>query len=179
MKDFVIVEIPQATRWRKALITLGATLTITGLTVGYVWSEGQLGVQTLSVLPFFLLGMIQSYRYWRTSHVTQLTPEAERRKREEEESKRRKQEEFEDKWYFRYPMAGLCLWGAWYFLNEKQDKFWLAAFAVLGAVIFARELSVFLLLIGIGYLLFQGIASLPVSVAVIIGAIIIASALKK
>jgi hypothetical protein len=179
MDDSVIVEVPRPKRLRKALITLAVTVGVSVWAVAYLYSEGQLGLETLWLTPFFTTGMFLSYRHWSTSHVTEVTQKAQRRKREEEEAQRRRQEEAEDKWYFRYPLAALCLWGAWHFSETKPDKWWLAGIAVLAAAAFAREVSLLLLGIGLISLVFQGIASLPVSVAVLIGAVIIASAIRK
>lgn len=85
----------------------------------------------------------------------------------------------------RYTLAALLFWGAWYlaFEDTGRKSGWLAMFAVLAGFYFARELGKWLLglglLLGVGWLLFAGIASLPVSVAIIIGALIIASAVKN
>ena len=56
---------------------------------------------------------------------------------------------------------------------------WLAAIAVVVALFQARELAL-IVIIGISaYWLLVGIASLPVSAAIIIGALIIASAIRR
>lgn len=185
MDDTVIVEIPLATRRKKALITLLATLSITGWVVYNAWSHDQLGLQTLFIFPFFSLGIWGTYHYWRTTIITKLTPEGELLKQKAElETQRkkdesaRKQAEFEDKWYVRYTIAALFLWGAFDSSIIKPDKEWLSWLAVICAAFFARELSFLLIIGGILYAVFQGMASLPVSVAIIIGACIIAGAIK-
>jgi len=179
MDKSILVEIPKAKRVRKAVITLVVTIGVTSWVVGYLYSQNQIGVETLGVLPFFLTGLYASHKFWRTGHVEQLTQEAQQEKQAQELEVRRKQEEFENKWYVRYPLALLMLWGAWYILDTKPDSWWLAAFVALAAAFFAREVSLVLIVVGLGYLLIQGIASLPVSAAIIVGAIIIASAIKK
>jgi multisubunit Na+/H+ antiporter MnhG subunit len=51
--------------------------------------------------------------------------------------------------------------------------------AVLGAATVCYELSALLIIVGIGYLAWQWIASLPVSIAIVVGALIIASAMRR
>lgn len=85
----------------------------------------------------------------------------------------------------RYAIAALCFYGAYYFAFEDTGKkAGLAAVcALIVGFVFARELGLWLLglalVVGIGWALFAGIAALPVSVAVIVGALIIASAVRK
>lgn len=83
----------------------------------------------------------------------------------------------------RYPIAAALIWLA-YDLGDDVDAKQLHIVALLLMAAFAaRELVLWLLgaglLIGLAALLFQGVAALPVSVAVIIGALIIAAAVKK
>ena len=85
----------------------------------------------------------------------------------------------------RYAIAAVCFYGAYYFAFEDTGKkAGLAAVcALIVGFVFARELGLWLLglalVIGIGWGLFAGIAALPVSIAVIVGALIIASAVSK
>ncbi len=85
-------------------------------------------------------------------------------------------------WWYRYPMAGVTFFGAWFLVDAKPHLWWLAAIAVIYGLVLAKELG-FLALFGLGCIvvlwIFQGIASLPVSVAVIIGALIIAGAVSR
>lgn len=93
-----------------------------------------------------------------------------------------KQNDIFDRWYVRYPLAFFMLWAAWYLINmnKKPDLWWMAVLlAVPAAIYFARELSLVLVSIGVLYLFIKGIASLPISVAIIIGAIIIALAVRR
>lgn len=93
-----------------------------------------------------------------------------------------KWERIEKQWWYRYPLAGLVFFGAWFLVETKPGLWWLAAIVAIYGLVLAKELG-YLVLIGlaclVGYWIFQGIASLPVSVAVIIGALIIASAVSK
>lgn len=93
-----------------------------------------------------------------------------------------KWERIERQWWYRYPVAGLVFFVAWFLVEAKPHLWWLAAIAVIYGLVLAKELG-FLALIGLaciaGYWILQGVASLPVSVAVIIGALIIASAVSK
>lgn len=69
-----------------------------------------------------------------------------------------------------------------FLVDAKPHLWWLAAIAVIYGLVLAKELG-FLALFGLGCIvvlwIFQGIASLPVSVAVIIGALIIAGAVSR
>lgn len=84
----------------------------------------------------------------------------------------------------RYAIALLFLYGAYYFSTHEVDRRSgvVAGAFVLIAAVFAREVSLWLLgaaVVGlIGWALFAGIAALPLSAAVVIGALIIASALN-
>jgi hypothetical protein len=85
----------------------------------------------------------------------------------------------------RYAIAALFFYAAYYYAFESTDKRagWLAISGLIGGLVFARELGLWLLglvvVLGIGWALFAGIAALPVSLAVIVGALIIAGALSK
>lgn len=85
----------------------------------------------------------------------------------------------------RYAIAALCFYGAYYLaFEETGKKAGLAAVcALIVGFVFARELGLWLLgfavVGGIVWALFAGIAALPISVAVIIGALIIAGAVSK
>lgn len=87
--------------------------------------------------------------------------------------------------WFRYPCAVALCGVAYYFAAESPSKHseWLAVAALVFAGICARELSRGLLylglVVGFAWLLVSGLAALPVSAAIIIGALIIASAVQK
>jgi hypothetical protein len=179
LDDHVIVDIPRRTRIWKAATTLVVTLGLSGWAFGYVLIQDQVAWETLWLLPFLFTGLWLTWRFWKTTYVTELTLEAQERKEAVERETLQKAAEFEERWYVRYPIALLILWGAWYIFEKKPNAWWVAAIAAFAALYYARELALFALSIGLLYALFQGIAALPVSVAIIIGAIIIASALKR
>ena len=85
----------------------------------------------------------------------------------------------------RYGGAAVCVYVAYWFLTDAPGKNngWAALAFVVFAMVLARELGILLLGLGVacvaGWALFSGIAALPVSVAVIVGALIIASAVGK
>lgn len=85
----------------------------------------------------------------------------------------------------RYPLALLCLYGAYYFSTESTDRRSgvVAVVMVLLGGYLAREISKWLLGFGaifaIGWALFAGMAALPLSAAIIIGALIIAGSRGK
>ena len=85
----------------------------------------------------------------------------------------------------RYPLAVLCFYAAYYFSTESTDKrsgFAAVVFVLLGLYL-AKEVSKWLLGFGaifaIGWALIAGLAALPLSAAIIIGALIIAGSSKK
>lgn len=87
--------------------------------------------------------------------------------------------------WVRYAGAAGCIYMAYWFATDSTSKNagWGIACAVIIGLFLARELSLWV--IGIGVVisvlsgLFAGLAALPVSVAIIIGALIIASSLGK
>lgn len=85
----------------------------------------------------------------------------------------------------RYAGAAGCLYMAYLFATEStdKDKAWFAFGSAVVAFILARELGIWLLGVGIAcgaaWAFFSGIAALPVSAAVIIGALIIAAAISR
>lgn len=95
-------------------------------------------------------------------------------------------ERIEKRWWYRYPLAGMMFLGAWFLVDTKPQLWWVATCAVIYGLVLAKELG-FLALFGlaciVGLWIFQGIvqgiSSLPVSLAVIIGALIIAVAVSR
>lgn len=87
-------------------------------------------------------------------------------------------------WWMRYPFAGLLLYGAYRaFLDTAPSSgFWALMYAI-AALYIARKvfavIAVLAVLGLIGWGIFGAVAALPVSVAVIIGAIIIAGAVNS
>jgi hypothetical protein len=85
----------------------------------------------------------------------------------------------------RYIGAAGCLYVAYWLTTDSTGKStgWASLIWAVFALILARELGMWLLgiglVIGAGWALFAGIAALPVSVAVVVGALIIASAVNK
>lgn len=83
----------------------------------------------------------------------------------------------------RYPVAAGLLWLAYELADGEKPKWVLIGAAVIGALFAAHELFLWLviagLVVGVLALGFNVMAALPVSVAVIIGALIIAGAIKK
>lgn len=84
-----------------------------------------------------------------------------------------------DKFSVRYSIAVVFICAGIWLAGEKPNLWWVCVPAGLSAAFFARELSILAIVAGVGTLLFQGIASLPVSVAVVLGAFIIASAIGQ
>ena len=83
----------------------------------------------------------------------------------------------------RYPAAAGLLWLAYELADVEKPKWILVIAVVVGALFAAHELFLWLLLagivIGVLTLGFNLVAALPVSAAIVVGAIIIAAAMKK
>ena len=83
----------------------------------------------------------------------------------------------------RYPGSALLLWAAYYFANDPKSKPWVWVVFVFWALVAAKEVALWLLgaglIVGVLVLGFNVLAALPVSIAIIIGALIIAGAMKK
>ncbi len=92
----------------------------------------------------------------------------------------------------RYCLAALCLYIAYGMgiktLETLGNESFVESFKDYGAAIIAlvilalylaREVALLVAIAGIGYAVFRGVASLPVSVALIIGALIIAAAMRR
>ncbi|GCB02949.1 hypothetical protein PSUB009319_05800 [Ralstonia sp. SET104] len=141
------------------------------------------------MLPFFLVGI----GLFRLRASDELSPSAKKAKtyfnmlaeQTREQSGRSSLDDFLEKPAVRYALAALLLYGAYYFAVEFQarNSGWIALGAFVGAGALAHELSKWLFglaLIGVIIWAFiAGISALPVSAALIIGALIIASAMQK
>jgi hypothetical protein len=175
----IITPIPIQIRKRFALGYLAKTALIAAILCGLLLYAGAPAeVWFLAVLPLIWGGIVAG-KYMLTREVIETTDYGKRVAAEKEEDDLRHAQERDDKWYVRYPIAFLLLAAAWWLASERENVWWLSIVLVVSAAVYAREVS-FLLLLALGaYLLFQGIAALPVSVAVIIGAFIIAGAIKK
>lgn len=82
-------------------------------------------------------------------------------------------------WFSRYSIATVLICGA-VFIPEAKPKFWwVSIFLALWAAVLARELSLLLFAAAGLYFVFKELASVPVSVAIVIGACIIAYAIQS
>lgn len=118
--------------------------------------------------------------------------EAAAKYKEKNKEKKRKKEELESKWYFRYPIALFLLGFAWVTYKIYHDDSNLATRGIgillfnplvstvvtIGALIQAWEISLIVISLGMIWLMYLGIAALPTSAAIVIGALIIALAIK-
>lgn len=92
---------------------------------------------------------------------------------------------FSAPWWLRYPAGFGCLFGAYFLAFDWEHRLhWLASgFLALFALAFLRELFFGLLLAAIAGLVLwafgAAVAALPVSVAIVVGAIIIANAVRR
>ncbi|WP_447937677.1 hypothetical protein [Thermomonas fusca] len=125
------------------------------------------------------LCVVYIYKCWATRQVREPSPEVKAAAAAREQEELRKAHEFESKWYFRYPMAALMAGGGIYLIVENERIWWLGALLCIVALFQAWEMLLLGLLAGAIYLVFKGIAALPISVAIVVGALIIASALAR
>jgi hypothetical protein len=79
----------------------------------------------------------------------------------------------------RYSLALMFLCAGIWISGEKPHLWWFIFPASLLSAYFAREVAIVGLVLIVGILLFKGIASLPVSVAIVLGAMIIAGAIRR
>jgi hypothetical protein len=87
-------------------------------------------------------------------------------------------------WYGRYTVGALLFWLAYAVAQQGSRNAWLlAGTAAIGGLVCMKELALWVIGLGIVggllYLAFGAIAGIPVSVAIIIGALIIAGARKN
>jgi hypothetical protein len=109
----------------------------------------------------------------------ELQDAAARTAREQQSTKRAG--EFDDvisRWWIRYPLAVLVLFGAGFAASDPKLGWGLATLAFLLACYLARELALFALMLTLVYWGFTAFSALPVSAAILIGAWMIASAIK-
>jgi len=144
------------------------------------------GIAYGAAIVFALIGTLLGFNVYRKRQIHIPAPFKPRVISEDEIAAQAESAErwkrIEKKWWYRYPFAGLMFFGAWFLVETKPGLWWLAAVLAIYGLVLAKELG-YLALFGLacllGYWLLQGIASIPVSVAVIIGALIIASAVRK
>ena len=196
--DYELIEVSKGDRIKAFILKLFGILCFGLISHTIIIVEAKsVGAAEVSV---FLVAMgavvYMFYRSIRTlsrPHEEVLTQEAEERiERERQEKLAVNDDEFYFKspWYVRYPLALLCAGGVFlifehgFSFSEKAGKadwmWWLWVVILSGCIlIYAREVSLTALAIGLCYLVFKLMAALPVSAAIIIGAIIIAMALGR
>ena len=176
-------------RKRNCVITLVLTLFVSGYSLNkayLIWSHGLAGDIGLLIflLPLFIfgLGILLSYYFWNQKVSLELTEETKDKLKIREDA-------FFARWYIRYALAfvGLSIaYGSYvsylYDLNVK-GLFILVfnpivgSLMAVGAIFQAKEISLSIIVLGSLYYLFIGLSSLSVSVAIIIGSLIIAIAI--
>jgi hypothetical protein len=178
--------IPFRVRIKRGSLIFGAVLLLCGLAWSMQYSSDQLGTYWWYVWPVAIPGMIWATFELLRARKKVLVPEAQlENERLGSEQKLREQAaaqhaaEQEERWYFRYPVAALMLFGAYWIVEKKEQLWWVGLLLVVVAAFQARELSLLIVAALVIYLLFQGPAALPVSIAIVVGAIIIANALRK
>ena len=199
-----IQDHPEQTAYTIAPISVGVRITKAGapLAIGILvsfglWNSGHdlIGLSFLIVTVWVAWQLFSETESRNLTRVDgHLTPAAqgviERERLEEEQLKQARlvrQEEFWTRiesllkhWWARYPLAGLITWYSIVMIQQPKGDAWIpGVVALMFAAYLAREISILIVGAIVAYLLFAGAAMLPVSVAVIIGALIIASAMRR
>ncbi|MCM2327720.1 MAG: hypothetical protein NDI88_07535 [Lysobacter sp.] len=191
-----VTPIPLKNRLRKSGLILVSTLLASILIWAVQYSSNQLRQYWTYVWPLWPAALFFAYMFFRESESRVLTPSAEQYLQLQKQAKQAqinaensKFDALMQHWWARYPLAVFLVWMAISAASKPEVKLgtWLFVIgAVVLAGVLAKELSRMLLgvgalVLGIGaiYLVFQGAAALPVGAAVIIGAIIIASAVRR
>lgn len=158
-----------------------------------------LGEFWLAGVPFLLIGIVGTFIFMYARTEKRLTPEATKLKThfaaqdvqsgqaswQKVDAIFAKVEVLINLPLVRYPLAASVLWFAYYVSQEWTDRrSWIVVVASMcWGLWLARELFVWILgaavVGGIAWAIFAGVAALPVSAAIVIGALIIASSLKK
>jgi hypothetical protein len=182
--------VPLARRLQKTwpLLAFGFGVPLLITAVSYVTDEDMRGARTALVfVPAGVLGLLL-IAFHRQEKV--LTPGAAQLKATFDAEQARKNEHWADPFwaflanrYIRYPLSGVLLYFAYETLQDPKSKGIYVAALLFWTLFAAWEVSAWLLgagvVIGVLVLGFNLVAALPVSVAIIIGALIIAGAVKK
>jgi len=166
-------------RRKGAFIALGLLVAACALIWASQLSNGSLAEGWWYVWPFPAGLLPIAAAYWFKKRRLVPTPESAAEQAAKTAEGQRKQREMEDKWWFRYPMAALFLWGAWYIVERKPAAWWMAVIAVLVAAFMAREVSLALLALALLGAVLGGLASLPLPLAVVLAGGLIAYAVFR
>jgi len=154
------------------------------------WSDGMLAERWMTSLIFLPFGLLGVFIFAFLTKEAVLTPEAAKMKSFYDAQDEKVNGAWADRLgefvalkIIRYPGAALLLWAAHYFANDPKSKPWVWVAFVFWAMVAAKEVALWLLgaglIVGVLVLGFNVVSALPVSVAVIIGALIIAGAVRK
>jgi len=171
--------IPLAERRRKTAVYIAIAAASCIAIWGVQYSSDQLADCWWYAWPIALICGIVALKERYTGTKTVLTERGTAVQAQQQRETEHRHAEFFNRRWIRYPAAVLIVWFAVEIWTQKPGAWWLALLALLYAAWFAREVAGVAIVLGGIYLLFQGIAALPVSVAIVIGALIIASALRK
>ncbi len=203
-EDYEVIQIPKEKARKDALVLFWSSTFVYFLLIVFLHfanSNTRLNevfivdaISAIIILPLYLCFAFRAYKTSKTFSYVTLSAIGEQKKEEmqaasrikaEEQSKNERELLFESKWYVRYPLAILLfVFFTWLIITIVDDRknvlAWIMGIPIyLSIAYMVREIVGILILIGIGYLIYSGIAELPLSVAVIIGAVIIAYAVKN
>lgn len=69
-------EIPKRTRAIKAATAFAITVAVTAYVLVNAYIKDQISLITLCILPFFVVGSLIAYKYWRTTHIEEKVEQA-------------------------------------------------------------------------------------------------------
>jgi hypothetical protein len=168
------VQDEQRIRLRRAGIATGLTVFATGVSM---WFANERGVLLeASIIPAFMLfvGALATYSIWSGKAYELPPPPSEQPPAPSRPAK--PDSKLEERWYFRYPFAAA---GVALAVSVADGTPWLAALLVVGAAVMCWELVLFAVAAGLAYMLVGALAAIPISIALIIGAVIIAGAISR
>lgn len=182
--EYNVVKIPLKERWKNAAWVLFASYFLSIFAAVEFEKEG--------VFIVWMLGLIASLVvFFFKSHKRVLTPEAEKIVAELEAKKKEQAQDgvtseadelfINSAWYIRYPIAAIISVGVIWYMDSHAHLVWkdwlVIGIALCYVIALARELAFLGVICLGGYFLITAVASLPVSAAIIIGAIIIGMAI--
>lgn len=172
--------------WPLLLVGFGGS----ALVLWVHWSDGMLAERWMTSLIFLPFGLLGAFICAFLKQEAVLTAEAAKMKAFYAAQDEKERGAWADRLgellalkIIRYPGAALLLWTAYFFANDPKSKPWVWVAFVFWAMVAAKEVALWLLgaglVVGVLVLGFNLLAALPVSVAIVIGALIIAGAVKK
>jgi hypothetical protein len=142
-------------------------------------SLGSKVIAVIAILVYLLFFWV-AWKVFITKETTEVIPPPQTPEQihAAQEAERKANEQL-DKWWVRYPFGIGLLIFAGYLSSDHEYKWWIPLLIGFVGLLAMRELLLVSIGIGAIWLLLSGLESMPISLAIIVGAVIIASAIKK